>query len=48
MNFYVRVVSPEAYDDYIAGLKANPANQIGLRRRHRRPAGAEATTGSDS
>jgi cytochrome c oxidase subunit II len=46
MNFRVRVVSPEAYDDYIAGLKADPANQIGS------GAGAVtvtgATTGSDS
>ena len=29
MNFRVRVVSPEEYDDYIADLKASPANAIG-------------------
>jgi cytochrome c oxidase subunit 2 len=29
MNFYVRVVSPQEYDDYIADLQADPANAIG-------------------
>jgi cytochrome c oxidase subunit 2 len=48
MNFYVRVVSPEAYDDYIAGLKANPANAIGSGVGTGAQSGAEATSGSDS
>ncbi len=29
MNFAVKVVTPEQYDAYIAGLKANPDNRIG-------------------
>ena len=48
MNFFVRVVSPEAYDDYITGLKANPANAIGSGVGTGALSGAEATTGSDS
>jgi cytochrome c oxidase subunit 2 len=47
MNFRVRVVSPEAYDDYIAGLKANPANEIGSGVGTGALSGAEATTGSE-
>jgi cytochrome c oxidase subunit 2 len=47
MNFYVRVVSPEAYDDYIAGLKANPANAIGSGVGTGALSGSEATSGSD-
>ncbi len=48
MNFRVRVVSPEEYDQYIAGLKANPASQIGSGVGTGALSGAEATTGSDS
>ncbi len=48
MNFYVRVVSPEAYDDYISGLQANPANAIGSGTGTGAVSGGEATTGSDS
>ena len=48
MNFRVRVVSPEKYDEYIAGLKQNPANEIGSGTGTGAVSGAEATTGSDS
>jgi cytochrome c oxidase subunit 2 len=48
MQFYVRVVSPQEYDDYIAGLKANPANQMGSGIGTGALTGAEATSGSES
>ncbi len=48
MNFRVRVVSPEAYDAYLAQLKQDPANQIGSGTGTGAVTGAEATTGSDS
>jgi cytochrome c oxidase subunit 2 len=48
MNFLVRVVSPEAYDDYIAGLQADPANAIGSGTNTGALVGAEATSGSNS
>ncbi len=46
MNFRVRIVSPEEYDQYIAGLKADPANEIGSGVGTGALTGA--TTGSDS
>ena len=46
MNFYVRVVSPEAYDDYIEDLQANPANAIGSGVGTGAVSGGEATSGS--
>jgi cytochrome c oxidase subunit 2 len=48
MNFSVRVVSPEAYDDYIAGLQADPANAIGSGANTGALVSAEATSGSNS
>jgi cytochrome c oxidase subunit 2 len=48
MNFSVRVVSPEAYDDYIAELQANPANEIGSGTGTGAVSGGEATSGSAS
>jgi cytochrome c oxidase subunit 2 len=48
MNFYVRVVSPQAYDDYIAALRANPANEIGSGAGTGALPDEEDTTGSDS
>ncbi len=53
MNFVVRVVSPEEYDDYIAELKENPANELGSGRgtgapRNEDEAASEADNGSDS
>jgi cytochrome c oxidase subunit 2 len=48
MNFVVRVVSPEEYEDYISDLQSDPANEIGSGTGTGAPTGAEATTGSDS
>jgi cytochrome c oxidase subunit 2 len=48
MNFLVRVVSPEAYDDYIAELQADPANKIGSGTGTGAVSGGEATSGSES
>ena len=48
MNFSVRVVSPEAYDDYIAELQANPANKIGSGSGTGAVSGGEASSGSNS
>ncbi|MEX2288893.1 MAG: cytochrome c oxidase subunit II [Mycobacteriales bacterium] len=47
MNFYVRVVSPQAYDAYIAELQADPANRIGSGINTGAVRGA-ASSGSDS
>jgi cytochrome c oxidase subunit 2 len=47
MNFAVKVVSPDEYDDYIETLQANPANKIGSGVGTGALIGAEATR-SDS
>ena len=53
MNFVVRVVSPEEYDDYIAELKEDPANELGSGigtgkpRTGENEAASEADQGSD-
>ena len=47
MNFVVRVVSPDDYDDYISDLQSDPANEIGTGV-GTGAVDAEATSGSDS
>ncbi len=48
MNFMVRVVSPDDYEDYISDLQSDPANEIGSGSGTGARVAAEATTGSDS